>query len=343
MKKSGGPRGRKGPEFWGGALLAVAGGLVACNQIFSIVPGTESGSGGHGGAGATTATATTATAASTGATGGNGAATSAASTTAVTSTSGTGGSTTSTTTTTTTGTGGAPADGGVSLADCVLLLHMDEPSWSGAAGEVKDSSGKGNNGTAQGTANTAAGGKFGRAASLDGNGWVDVPNSTSLQPTTAVTYAAWIKPSGLTEPPDPSQNALSPGIIAKRQSFGEEVAFTLFLWSGNTAFVDIQGTTEGLYRFNSTTVFTNGTWYHLAVVYDGTIPSVILYVDGQPELPAPGMTLDTSIAESTADLLVGNLPGGGTTYAGLIDEVVVWNRALSAGEILSLYNATTEL
>jgi hypothetical protein len=81
-------------------------------------------------------------------------------------------------------------------------------------------------------------------------------------------------------------------------------------------------------------------WYHLAVVYDGTVPSVILYVNGKADA---SMIPDTSIAASTADILVGNLPNGGSVYSGMIDEVVIWNRALGAKEIQNLYNAMNAL
>jgi Concanavalin A-like lectin/glucanases superfamily len=217
----------------------------------------------------------------------------------------------------------------VSLDGCVLLLHMDEPTWSGA-GSVKDSSGQGNDGTPEGTAGTTANGKFGRAALLDGNGWVDVPSSDSLDgPVTQLTYSAWIYPTGLTD------GTASPGIISKRQGYAENVSYTLFLWTSNAAWVDLEA-----YRNNSVTLFTNGAWYHLAVVYDGTQTAAgageTIYVNGALDsVHAAG----PSLAANTQDVLIGNLPGGGNNFIGMIDEVAIWTRALSADEIKSLYLA----
>src|SRR6185503_14415957 len=54
----------------------------------------------------------------------------------------------------------------VSSAGLVLLLHMDEAAWSGAAGEVRDSSADGHHGAAVAGATTAPAGRFGRAGSF---------------------------------------------------------------------------------------------------------------------------------------------------------------------------------
>ena len=221
----------------------------------------------------------------------------------------------------------------VSLEDCVLLLHMDELTWSGN-GSVMDSSGKGNDGTPEGTATTTANGKFGRAALLDGNGWVDVPSSLTLDgPVTQLTYSAWIYPTGLTD------GTASPGILSKRQGYAENVDYTLFLWTSNEAWVDLQA-----FRSNSVTVFTNGAWYHVAVVYDGTQTAAgageTIYVNGELDSVHAA---DPSLAANTQDVLIGNLPGGGNNFIGMIDEVAIWTRALSSGEIKSLYLADAGL
>jgi hypothetical protein len=207
---------------------------------------------------------------------------------------------------------------------------MEEATWNGK-GSVIDASGQGNNGTPSGTAATTASGKFGRAASFDGSGWIDVPDSASLHVTNKLTYSAWIRPTGL-------DGNRSPGVIAKRQAPGTNVAFTLFLWSNDEAWVDVQGT-----RFNSNAVFTNGTWYHLAVVYDGDLAvgeRVQLYVNGARDSVAD---TDPTLATNTQDVLIGNLPNGGDMFIGQIDEVAIWARALSGDEVAALYHASGPL
>ncbi len=226
----------------------------------------------------------------------------------------------------------------VSLQDCVLLMHMDEPSWS-ASTTVIDSSGQGNNGTLVGPAQTVAGGKFGRAAQFGGSGYVTVPDSNSLHPTTALTYAAWIYPTGFTS------DSLYPGIIGKRQAYADDSAFAMFLWTGNALWADIESN-----RSSSTgTIPNNLGWYHVAVVYDGTLVDstkrVSIYINGAFDSAS---TAGTSMSPHVEALDIGYLAQGSYTdpnafFVGLIDEVAIWNRALSAAEIAALYSATGPL
>ena len=232
-----------------------------------------------------------------------------------------------------------PPDSGtaVSLTDCVLLMHMEEASWSGA-GSVVDSSGTGNSGSPVGDATTTASGKFGRGALFSGTGYIDVPDSLSLHPTGALTYAAWFYSTGFTS------DSLYPGIISKRVDYANDVAFTMFLWTGNTLWGDLEGS-----RFNSSATFVNGQWYHVAIVYDGSIADsnsrASMYVNGTLDSVHPA---GTALSSHASDLTIGFLPQGGRVdstayFIGRIDEVAIWNRALSAGEIQSLASATGPL
>ena len=73
--------------------------------------------------------------------------------------------------------------------------RMDEASWSGAAGEVKDDSGQGNNGTSIAGAVTVDKGKFGRCGSFDGlKNRVHVPSTDSLKYTGGnFSISFWVK------------------------------------------------------------------------------------------------------------------------------------------------------
>jgi hypothetical protein len=227
----------------------------------------------------------------------------------------------------------------------VLLLHFDETIWSGA-GAVKDSSGQHNDGTALGSAAPTNAGKLGGAALLDGNGSILVGHAASLDgPFTALTYSAWIYPTGLGTP-DPTINSPFFGIVAKREDYMKRVEFTMFLWSSNALWVDVGD--DGTDRLVSTTVFSNDTWYHVAVVYDASLPTsqrTTFYVNGVPE-PQRHQGPDM-IGMQTSDLSVGRLPldppQTGGYWQGKIDEVAVWTRALAAMEIRALYQAKTEL
>jgi hypothetical protein len=216
------------------------------------------------------------------------------------------------------------------LDNLVLLLHMDEASWAGT-GAVIDSSGRGNDGTA-----TDAGamptptGKLAGAGLFDGNGWVTIDGGApSLQPSTQMTYAAWVYPTG------PVGQGM--GVIAKRQGYASDVDYTLFLWQeaqpNVRAYVDIGSSM----RFFSTTPIANNQWYHLAVVYDGTqvAPITTLYVNGTAD--GPPQPAQSTLTSNLEPLLIGSLQNGGGTFIGMIDEVAIWTRALTPAEISAVY------
>jgi Concanavalin A-like lectin/glucanases superfamily len=97
------------------------------------------------------------------------------------------------------------------------------------------------------------------------------------------------------------------------------------------------GTAYDLY---STALVTDApTWHHLAVTYDGTM--IRMYVDGvKIKGPAP-LALTTTLG---GWLTIGGHPLGVATgqesgCSGLIDEVTLWNRALSDSEIEAIFAA----
>ena len=69
-------------------------------------------------------------------------------------------------------------------------------------------------------------------------------------------------------------------------------------------------------------------WSHLATTYDGAV--VRLYVNG---VPAGSASIAGAMAASTGVLRIGGNGVWGEWFAGLIDEVRVYSRALSAAEI----------
>jgi alkaline phosphatase D len=80
----------------------------------------------------------------------------------------------------------------------------------------------------------------------------------------------------------------------------------------------------------------SGRWAHVVMTFDST--HLRLYLDGSEvavhELPVPGP------AAETAGLIIGgHRAGTGRNFDGMIDEVALWSRALSSGEITVLHNS----
>jgi MSHA biogenesis protein MshQ len=217
----------------------------------------------------------------------------------------------------------------VSLDGLVLLLHMDEPAWSGARNEVVDSSGLGHNGTATGGATTVAAGRFGRGGSFPGGGGcVQIADTPDLRPDMALTLSAWtfVRPGGVQ------------GIITKRVDYLSQSAYAFFFDVDNRLTVDIDTEND---RFKAGPVFADSRWTHVAAVYDGGQPQAqrtTLYVDGAKV--GSGFEKSSVITPFQSPLWVGclALSGPAQGFNGTLDEVAVWHRALSSAEIAALAN-----
>jgi prepilin-type N-terminal cleavage/methylation domain-containing protein len=198
--------------------------------------------------------------------------------------------------------------------------HLDE----GTATTTYDASGRGNIGTASSTSWSSIC-KAGNCLSLNGtNNTVQVPSSASLSVSGAITLAAWIKTSGT--------NNYS-GLIHKSNSsnLGYQVGFD----TGGKLRADFfNGISYGIML--NPTVVTDGNWHHIAATYDGS--NGRLYVDGVSGTPG---SCAGCVTVSTSTLIIGNDDCcGGRYFNGLIDEVRIYNRALSATEISDIYNST---
>lgn len=215
-----------------------------------------------------------------------------------------------------------------------LLLPMDEDAWAGSIGEVHDVSGNQNHGVAH-DATTTADGRFGRAGWFDGAGSVVVEDHASLRPSDALTISAWIYPTEIGA-------SDSYGIVSKRRGFTDLASYSIWISPSGTLVTDIDLEAD---RFESHALIETYRWTHVAVVFDGTQVEeerVSVYIDGL--LDIVGAESSAMIpGDFTADLHVGHLPNGGNYFVGAIDEVAVWSRVLSEGEIATLAEATGSL
>ena len=202
------------------------------------------------------------------------------------------------------------------LPGIVAAYGFDEGSGTTAA----DRSGNANTGTlANATWAGASAGKFGNALSFNGtNAWVTVNSSSSLTLTTGMTAEAWVNPTAL-------GNAYRAVIF--REQPGNEV-YSLYADQAGSQFPTGEVYVNGYKDANGTAVLPLNSWTHLAETYDGS--SVRLYVNGTlvSTTAAAG-----SLASSTSPLRIGGNSIWGEYFSGLIDEVRVYNRALSAAEI----------
>lgn len=195
---------------------------------------------------------------------------------------------------------------------------MDEASWNGTSGEVKDSSGNVNNGTSSGGGSVTTG-KYGNGGNFAGdNDYVTVADSASLRPGTQMTIATWVKAGAL---------ASDIYLIDKTN---DGYGFALKLNSGTPQFRT--GTSSSYSDLNALSSIPTGIWYHLV----GTIDSngnKTMYINGVPSSSAAGISFNGNIAGH--NLKFAQRTGG--YFNGQLDEARIYNRALSPEEVRQLY------
>ncbi|HEY5233490.1 MAG TPA: LamG-like jellyroll fold domain-containing protein [Verrucomicrobiae bacterium] len=221
--------------------------------------------------------------------------------------------------------GGTPGSGGL-----VLYLPFDKPDDNGA---VHDESGAGNDGHVFG-AQWVSNGKYGGAYQFHITNLTDrivIPNSDTLN-SDNITIAAWIKAAD------------SDGFWNRIADKDFRNAYCLDLGGdyngkgprGKLQFETSQGS------IGSDRPLNDDQWHHVAACFDGN--AVHCYIDGVEK----GHPVKNAgpLKKSTWDLCIGNSvvdygTGEFLAYDGLIDEVRIYNRALSSAEIKALFNATS--
>ena len=193
----------------------------------------------------------------------------------------------------------------------------------GSGATVLDTSGRSNHGTIT-NATWSAAGKFGAALSFNGtSSWVTVPDASTLDLTNGMTLEAWVKPTALsgwrTTLLKESAGGLAYGLYANDNTPNPAIT------------VQIAGVDRSAVGTSQLPV---NTWTHLAATYDGA--QVRLYVNG---VQAGSRAQTGNMVVSTGPLRVGGNAVWTEFFAGLIDEVRVYNRALSAAEIQADMNA----
>jgi hypothetical protein len=204
-------------------------------------------------------------------------------------------------------------------------------SWYKAEDNAHDAVGN-NNGTEFAT--TYGPGMVGRAFQFDGGGYVRVPDAPSLN-SAAIAVEAWVK----------SSSAQGPFryLVAKGVNGEEAASYALCTGRGRTAgliFYVYDGAHVAAFSPDAGEGIWDGKWHHVAGTFDGA--TVRLYVDGKQVGNGMPTALKINYNLPTSnDLYIGTYlwPGGFLGFTGSIDELSIYDRALSASEIQTIYHA----
>jgi MSHA biogenesis protein MshQ len=204
----------------------------------------------------------------------------------------------------------------------VAFYALDESAWA-APGDVTDSSGNGLNGTSFGGA-TPVPAQVCNGAQLDGTArYLEVAHDARLNMTGSFAVTAWINANALA--------AALKTIVSKDENYEFHLtnAGEINWW-----WEDSGGTTQ---TFTTTgAAIVPGNWYHVAVVYEPG--NQVIYIDGVSRGTA---TFAGGLFTNTDELQIGADHGAaGRQFDGRIDEVRLYDQALSAAQVAEAMNAT---
>ncbi len=211
----------------------------------------------------------------------------------------------------------------------VLFLKMDDSNATHTA-VIQDSSGYNNNGilyTGEGATSKSIAGRYGNAITFDGtNDYISVLPDTSLDINNYLSLCAWVKLN--------SKN-IDQKIIARVSRNPDFWGYQLDIFSDNKLEMITGGTT----RWNTTrgvsggTSLDTGTWYYVTGIFDGVRNKT--YINGVLDR---NNNISYGLSSLSQILNIGkSTEGTGYYFNGIIDEVAIWNRALSESEIKEIY------
>lgn len=194
--------------------------------------------------------------------------------------------------------------------------------WTFDEGEgttVADTSGNDNHGTVAGP--TWTDGVVGTTLSFSGNGCVEVPHHASLSPRNALTIEAWVNPST-------TMNWRK--VISK--SVGNNTDYSIFQGAENNLAFSIKMGSVARTAYAPANSVPLGEWTYVVGTYDGS--RMKLYLNGNL---VKTINISGQINTHNEPLRIGG-ENPGAYFEGMIDEVKIYNEALSAAEILDRYN-----
>jgi hypothetical protein len=210
-------------------------------------------------------------------------------------------------------------------------------SWWTAESDALDRADT-NHGTLQGGLSFSAG-KVGQAFNFNGtNANLLVPASASLNAGTnnGISMDLWINPADLQERP-----------LAEWNSSGFQTMFWMSrpaasgVGGPGSLYIDLKQANQADHLvITPPGIINSNTFQHVAFTYDKGSGKASIYVNG---VLVRQQTVGTFIPNTTGNLYLGLRPAGtgaGTRFKGQMDEIDLFNRALTAAEVQAIYNTS---
>ncbi len=200
-------------------------------------------------------------------------------------------------------------------------------------GNANDNSGNGNNGTVNGATLTTD--RFGNANSAynfnGSSNYIDVLNNSSLNfsNNTSFTISSWIKLNG--------SNVNYSGIVTKMDNSGNGYQFVV----GNTTALNKLATEFGQggtgVSFVGNQNLNDGNWHNVIYVADRVANTISFYVDNVLDIQTTSANVSAANVDNTAHLKIGVDRTMVDYFKGTMDDIKIYNKALTTCDIDSLY------
>ncbi len=200
--------------------------------------------------------------------------------------------------------------------------------WWPADGNYNDIT-SGNNGTPIGGGVSFSSGEVGSAFSFNGASYVDVPSSSALEPP-QVSVAAWVQ----------SSSVGTYRYIVDKGVGPHGAEFALYTGGSGGLFFYISTATNDVLSPDAGTAIWDGGFHYVVGTFDGS--TVRLFVDGTEVGSGTPINQPISYVASLPDFYIAGCCGdtsGAYNWRGAIDEIQVFNRALSPSEIKPIFAA----
>lgn len=195
--------------------------------------------------------------------------------------------------------------------------------WWPFNGNANDESGNGNNGTVNGaTLTTDRFGNTNKAYSFDGNSFISIGPYSLFSPN-ELSISCWFNRNVSSD---------NDAIIGIRGSVGANTYVSAHVCNNNTCLGFYNGTTFNTLNFS----LINQEWYNIIYVFNNNLCSIFINGNLIGVINKPlGLALNSPIWIGQPD---NTLQYNSERWNGKLDDIGIWNRALSEQEIIELFN-----
>jgi gliding motility-associated-like protein len=209
-------------------------------------------------------------------------------------------------------------------------------AWYPFCGNANDGSSIGNNGTVYGaTLTTDRNGNPNSAYEFNGSSYIEAQNNAALNFTSSHTYSVWVRITG--------SNTWQ-HFITRNDGASHPLLQQFYLRRGSGGSIELQNSPNGnIVHTTNTLNSTNPQWHHIAAVVDVNALKSYLYLDGVM-VDSSSLSTPLNYNNNNGKLWIGvenpivSLPSGPQYLQGKLDDIGIWNRALTQSEITQLYS-----